>query len=126
MSSITINGVTYSGNNISIKNNRVFIDGVEAKSDANCKEINIQVSGNINELKVDSCNKISVTGSVASIETTSGDVVCGPVTGSITTVSGDVECEGNIGGNVGTTSGDVKAKSITGNTRTVSGDITSR
>jgi len=103
---ITINGVTYKGNNIVVNNNKVIIDGVKVDT-KDYKEINIVVSGNLNSLEVDSCNTISIGGHCEDIETTNGDV----------DVSGDVH------GNVKTTNGDVTAKSIIGKVKTTNGDI---
>ena len=102
---ITINGKTYSGNNLTISNNRVYIDGKEQTEDS--KTINITVTGDINSIKVDACNDFTVTGSVGSVQTMSGDVECGDVTGSISTMSGDVTCK-KVGGSVSSLSGKVK------------------
>ena len=49
MSTIVINGNTYSGSNIVISNNRLIVNGCDVTPDG--KEINIKVEGNINELK---------------------------------------------------------------------------
>jgi hypothetical protein len=76
------------------------------------KEINITVEGNIEELSVDCCNKISVTGDVGSVKTQSGDVdVTGNVNGSIQSMSGSVDC-GNVSGSISTMSGSVKHKKV--------------
>jgi hypothetical protein len=108
MSTITINGNTYSGNSIVVTNGKVVINGKDVTPDS--KEINISVVGNIEQLKVDACNKVSVEGSVKSISTQSGDVeVTGDVDGSISTMSGDVDCN-MVGGSISTMSGDVKHK----------------
>lgn len=106
MSTIKINGNTYTGNSIVISNGKVIVNGKEVTPDG--KEINISVQGDIYELKVDTCNKVSVTGSVKSISTQSGDVeVTGDVDGNISTMSGDVDC-GHVQGSISTMSGDVK------------------
>lgn len=106
MSIITINGNTFSGSNIIVTNGKVLINGKDVTPDS--KEINISVVGNIEQLKVDACNKVSVEGNVQSISTKSGDVeVSGDVDGSISTMSGDVDC-GHVKGSVSTMSGDVK------------------
>jgi hypothetical protein len=106
MSTITINGNTYSGNSIVVTNGKVVISGKDVTPDS--KEINISVVGDIEQLKVDACNKVSVEGSVKSISTQSGDVeVTGDVDGSISTMSGDVDC-GHVQGSISTMSGDVK------------------
>jgi len=108
MSTFTINGNTYSGNSIVVTNGKVFINGKDVTPDS--KEINISVEGSVEELKVDACNKVSVTGSVKNISTKSGDVdVTGDVDGDIQTMSGDVDC-GHVQGSVSTMSGDIKHK----------------
>lgn len=120
--SIVINGTSYSGNNISIVNGRVTIDGKEHTPTD--KVINIVVNGNIDSLHVDVCKLVEVHGEVNDLTTTSGDVVCGNVKNDVSTTSGDIEC-GNIGGSVKSTSGDVTAETIAGKVTTVSGDISS-
>lgn len=105
---ITINGNTFSGSNIIVTNGKVIINGKDVTPDS--KEINISVVGNIEQLKVDACNKVYVEGNVQSISTQSGDVeVSGDVDGSISTMSGDVDC-GHVKGSVSTMSGDIKHK----------------
>lgn len=104
MNRITINGVTITGNNVSVVNGRVIVDG----KDVNCEEkvINIHVEGNLGSLTADACSTITVNGSAGSVKTRSGDVQCGDVSGAVSTMSGDVTC-GNIAGSVSTMSGDV-------------------
>ena len=105
MSTITINGVTYEGNNISVKKNRVIIDGKELDVDE--KNINITVIGNIKSINADAVETISIGGDADTVKTMSGDVrIEGNVTGDVKTMSGDVRC-GNIGGKVNTMSGDI-------------------
>lgn len=106
MSSVIINGKTYVGNNIIVSNGKIMIDGKNITSDD--KVINITVNGDIDSLKVDTCNKLELIGNVTSINTVSGDVdINGNVNGSIQTVSGDVNCN-NVGGSINTLSGDIK------------------
>ncbi len=108
MNTVTINGKTFTSNggSISIINNKIYIDNKDVTPDS--KEINIQVTGNVDKLEVDSCLKVSVTGDVHNVKTVSGIVdVGGKVTGDINTISGSVRC-GNVGGNISTISGSVK------------------
>lgn len=105
MSSVTINGKTYIGNNIIVSNGKIIIDEKNVTSDD--KVINITVNGNIDSLKVDTCNKLEIIGNVTNVNTVSGDVdINGDVSGSIQTVSGDVKCK-NVGGSINTLSGDI-------------------
>jgi len=106
---VNINGKTYRGNNISINNNIVIIDGKRVDEDDQ-KMINITIY-NIESIKVDVCNSLVVKGTVGgNVETMSGDIdITGEVKGNVTTSSGDVSC-GNIHGDVTTSSGDIKFK----------------
>lgn len=104
--SITINGKSYNGKNITIKNNKVLIDGVVQESDE--KTINVTVTGNVEILDVDSCDLITVNGSANSVKSANGSIKIG----------------GDVTGNVSTTNGSVKVgKSISGNANTVNGSI---
>ena len=106
MGSIKINGVSYVGNSLVVKNNKIFIDGKEQEIDS--KIINISVIGNIDNISTDSCQKISIKGDVNILKTMSGDVeVEGIINRSVSTMSGDVDC-GNVLGSVSTLSGDIK------------------
>lgn len=110
MSFIIINGKPYVGSNVSVQNGKVIVDGKDVTPDIDSKEIIVTVDGNIQELNVDSCNKVTVNGNVVNLKTISGDVdVSGNVSGPIKTISGDVDC-GNVGGSINTTSGDIKYK----------------
>lgn len=108
MNTIRINGISIvAGRNISVVNNRVFIDGKDVTPDA--KDIRIEVAGDVEKLEADACNSITVTGNVGNVSTQSGNVdVGGSVGGSVQTMSGDVDCGGAISGSVSTMSGDVK------------------
>ena len=105
---IKINNKIYKGQLITISGNKVIIDGNDVTPELT--DINIIVEGNIESIKADTCNTISVTGSVGSISTMSGDVeIDGNISGSISTMSGNVDCN-NVGGNISTMSGDIKYK----------------
>jgi hypothetical protein len=105
---IVVNGKRYVGNSVSVVNGKVYVDGKDQTP--NAKEIKIEVTADIQDLKVDYANLVNITGNVGNIKSGSGDVnVKGNVTGSVTTGSGDVEC-GNVGGNVDTGSGDIRFK----------------
>jgi len=137
MAEIKFNGSSYVGKSISIVNGVVTIDG--KKIETSDKQINIEITGDVEKLSVDVCEKITVNGSVHSLSTISGDVDCGDVGGNVGTQSGEVDCNkiggsvntqsgdvtssGDIGGDVETLSGDVKANSIAGRVNTLSGDI---
>jgi hypothetical protein len=108
MASISINGVTISGNAIEIVNGSIFVDGKSVDT-ADAKHIKIVVNGGIDSIKADACENIRVSGSAGSVSTMSGVVTCGNVEGSVSTMSGDVRC-GRVGGSVSTMSGDIIRK----------------
>lgn len=102
---VIINGnVIHAAKELKVKNNMVFINGkpVEEYSDVPLK--------------------IEITGSVKSINTTTGIVhVQGDVT-NVKTMSGSVHCQ-TVKGNVNTMSGGVKCRIIEGDCSTMSGSI---
>lgn len=105
MSTIVINGVSYSGNSIVVSNNKVIIDGKDMTP--NEKQITIMVDGDVNDLNISSCNKLTVNGNVNELSTQSGSVnISGDVNGSVKTMSGSVNC-GKISGSVKTMSGSI-------------------
>lgn len=103
--SVTINGESYSGRDITIKNGVVTIDGV--RQDGAHKEQTLN---------------ITVKGDVGTLSTTSGDVVVNGYVVGLKTVSGDVDCC-DVKADVQTVSGDVNAAVIHGSVKTISGDI---
>jgi hypothetical protein len=106
MSIISINGKTFKGENISISNGNIVINGKKVDVEDQ-KEINIQIKGDIDKLSVDHCNRLTVEGNANNIQTQSGDVeISGDVSGNVSTMSGDVVSD-KIGGNVSTMSGDI-------------------
>jgi len=105
---VTINGKTYTGNNIRIVNGEVLIDD--------------NSNGTIEEKTIN----VTVTGNCQSVDNTSGDVTINGDAGSVKTVSGDVRCGGEVKGNVGTVSGDVECGKVYGSVNTVSGDVKGR
>lgn len=105
-STVTVNGRTYPGRNVSIIGSRVFIDGVEQSNLAKQPKITVVITGDCQELLTER-GDVTVNGSAGSIQAVSGDVRTGDVAGNVSTVSGDVEC-GRVSGDVSTVSGDIK------------------
>lgn len=101
---INIDGKEFRGNNVSITNGKVTVDGVVQDGEL-VGDVNITVHGDVERLENNA--GIVKANSVGSVRTQSGDVECGNVTGSVQTMSGDIGC-GSIGGSVSTMSGDVK------------------
>jgi len=119
---ITINGKTYTGNNIQVINNKVIIDGVDISNDIDAKEINITVQGNLGVLEVDHAKLVEIHGDINILNNGSGDVKCQNINGSVKSGSGNISSS-SIGGNVQTGSGNVKSNIITGSVKTGSGNI---
>lgn len=121
MSQVIINGRSYIGNQITVINGKVIVNGEDYTPDS--KEINIQIDGNIEQLKVDTCLKCTVNGNANYVQSGSGDIdISGEIIGNVQTGSGDIEC-GNVGGNIQTGSGDIKCNNVSGNVKTNTGDI---
>jgi hypothetical protein len=96
-----------SGNNITIQNGVVTVDGVVVDTKG---ASNINISG-CNYLKTD-VTSVVVYGDVSSVLTQSGDVdVRGDVT-KVQTLSGDVIVSGSVSGDISTMSGDVSHGSV--------------
>lgn len=102
---VIINGnVIHAAKELRVKNNMVFVNGKPVEEYSNIPL------------------KIEITGSVKSINTTSGSVhVQGDVT-NVDTMSGSVHCQ-TVKGNVETMSGSVRCNIIEGDCSTMSGSI---
>lgn len=104
-SSVTINGQTLTGRNISIIGDKIVIDGVE-QGGSLVGAISVVVNGNADSVETN-FGSVEVTGTVGRIKTMSGDVHCADVSGDVGTMSGDVICQ-TIAGDAKTMSGDIK------------------
>lgn len=109
--SVTINGRTYPGNNLSMKNNKIFIDGKEIKDiekKETEKEILFVIEGNIE----------------GDLEVERGNVeIKGDVKNCVKVDTGNVTIKGNISGNVSVDCGNISAKKIEGTAKTDCGNI---
>jgi DUF4097 and DUF4098 domain-containing protein YvlB len=122
MSTININGISFTGNSIRVNNGKVYIDGDEVTPTE--KQINIQISGDVDNIDVDACDSIRITGNVNTVQLSSGSVeISGNVGCNLKTSSGNIRIDGNVIGDIKTVSGNVKANEITGDVKTVSGSI---
>lgn len=99
MGTFNISGRTFRGNNISISNNRIVIDGKDVTDEYDIKPVGILeitvLEGTIGSLTADgsvSCN--DVTGDVSA----GGSVKAGDIKGSVN-AGGSVKC-GSIGGSI--------------------------
>lgn len=102
--SITIDGRSFSGRNISISGNKVIIDGVVQGGEL-VGDVNVVVNGDVDAVE-NTNGKVEVTGSVGQVKTTNGDIRCGDVKGDVTTSNGTVQC-GVVHGQVRTTNGNI-------------------
>lgn len=101
---VVVNGRSYHGANVSIRNGKVTVDGV-VQDDELVGEVHVTVNGDIEKLEVGAG---AVTAhNVGSVTSQSGDVSCGDVSGSVSSMSGDVTC-GAVGGSVSSMSGDIR------------------
>ena len=105
--SVNINGDVYQGQNISISNGVVTVDG-EVQNKYSQQKIEVSISGSVEQVTTSSGN-VTVVGNVTHVGTISGDVDCGHVLGSVETVSGDVDCN-DIAGRVRTVSGNIRQR----------------
>lgn len=124
MASVMINGNgnVICGNSISITNGKIIVDGKNITPE-NTKTINIEVKGDVQQLQVDCCDRVVISGNVGNAKSGSGDIeITGYCSGNLQTGSGDIEC-GNVTGSVQTGSGDIKCENIGGDASTMSGDI---
>lgn len=108
--SITINGRSFSGNNVIISAGGVItVDGVVQDGKALVGPITVNITGDMEHVSNTSGN-INITGDANIVMTTSGDVnVKGDIKKDAETTSGDIECR-EIYGRVSTVSGDISRK----------------
>lgn len=97
MNNITINGRSFSvkGNNISVINNRVIVDGVVIE-DGLSGIVEVKFEGDIASLRCD--GSATINGNVMGNVDAGGSVDCGDV-GRNVDASGSVRC-GNVGGDI--------------------------
>lgn len=131
VSQVSVNGKHYTNlkGDVTIINNKVYVNGKPVDDLNECPEKNITIylTGNINNLSVDCCDVVNITGDVSLVKTSSGDIhIDGRVSCGVESASGDITVDGDVTGNVSTKSGDVEIKNLRGNCTTVSGDIVTR
>lgn len=103
---ININGKSYSGDNLSVINGVVYIDGNKVDS-TDEKVINISVEGNVDKLEVDSCNSIRVAGDCGTVNSKNGNLsIGGNVGGDVTNKNGNITCS-RVGGSVDNKNGNI-------------------
>ncbi len=85
------NSFNYSCDNIQIKNNKVYIDGVEQTDITNCKNKNIFIKLN-NECDIEATNvdNLVINGNVNDVDITNGDIKCNNIEGDIDITNGNI------------------------------------
>jgi len=91
MGNVTINGKTYVGNNISIIDNNVIIDGTTQYKNKDNNVVNIEIVGNT--------GKILCNGSVTVKGNVNGNVDCGGSCSISGDVVGNIDCGGSCNAN---------------------------
>jgi hypothetical protein len=147
--SININNRFFNGQNLAVKNNRVYIDGedvtdqVNESNDGNTVSLsnvgvgvsgfscfqtpslvfNCSVTGSINSIS-GSINSIEVNGNVDNIEAKNSQIHVNTISGSAQTTNAQIVVNGDVGGNVTTTNSSIKVSgNVQGSTRTTNGNI---
>lgn len=107
-SSVTINGKTYVGNNITVNSNgQVIIDGKEA-GQCDDRQIHIEVVGDVERVETSSGN-VTVTGNCGKVKASSGNIkIGGNVSGDVDATSGSISVGGSVSGSCSVTSGVIK------------------
>lgn len=105
---VHINGKSYPGNNVTMTNGKVFIDGKEIIGEETENEILFKIQGNLESLEIES-GSVEVSGDVGTLKITSGNVkVTGDVKGSVDLTSGNINVGGKIEGNASVSCGNIK------------------
>lgn len=106
---IEINGVKFTGSNVSISGGKIIVDGKEVKGLEGEREIVVNVEGNLEKLRTDN-GTVNVKGSTESIQTVNGNInVGGCVYGDVKTVNGNVDCK-VVQGSVSSVNGNIKTE----------------
>ena len=97
-STVSVNGKTIrvSGNNISIINDKILVDGKPLNEAMDAKNITVIVEGNCN--KLEAAGHVEIKGNCGSVDCSGSCTVHGDVTGNVD-ASGSVTC-GNVGGDI--------------------------
>lgn len=102
---ITINGEDYVGGNLTIKGDKVIIDGKVVKENL-IGDVTLVVTGDVETVSTNSGSVHIINGEVKTASTMSGDLICGNILGNAKTMSGDITCN-KIYGKAETMSGDI-------------------
>lgn len=97
-STVSVNGKTIrvSGNNVTVINDKIIVDGKVLNESMDSKNITVIVEGNCN--KLDACGDVEIRGNCGSVDCSGSCHIDGSVEGNVD-ASGSVTC-GNVGGNI--------------------------
>lgn len=109
---IVINGKKYSNissGNLTISNNKVYVNGflIENLKNVEEKNIKIEIYGDKNFISVDSCETINVNGNVYNIKLTNGTITCDDIKNNVTITNGNISAD-KIFGKCEVVNGDIK------------------
>lgn len=102
---VIINGNVIEAKELSVENDKVFINGKLVKEYSNVP-LKIEITGSVRSIKTTS-GSVHVEGNVTNVETVSGSVHCHTVNGNVETMSGSVRCD-RIEGDCSTMSGSIR------------------
>lgn len=119
---LSLNGVSFSGRNVSITNGRVIIDGREVTVPDSQAKLVIEVKGDLAHLEVGSCASLTVAGAVGAVSLAAGTLHCKDVAGNVSVEQGAVSCC-NVTGDVKTDVGDIDCGNVAGSVKAKVGDI---
>jgi hypothetical protein len=134
---MNINNLNFDGKNITIKNNKIIVDGKDITASVMMtsggvgqSKYVINITGDVENITVDQCEKITIGGNAIKTSTKNGDIsVKGNVvahmnaTDVVTTHNGNITIGGDVTGNVATKMGNVKCGNVSGNATTKMGNI---
>lgn len=109
---IVINGKKYSNissGNLTISNNKVYVNGflIENLKNIEEKNIKIEIYGDKNFISVESCESVNINENVYNIKLTNGTITCDEVKNDVTITNGDIKAN-KIFGKCNVINGDIK------------------
>ena len=109
---IVINGKKYSNissGNLTISNNKVYVNGflIEDLKNIEEKNIKIEIYGDKNFISVESCESVNINGNVYNIKLINGIITCDEVKNDVTITNGDIKAN-KIFGKCNVINGDIK------------------
>lgn len=107
---IILNGKEYSGSALTIKNNKVYIDGqfidTEKEEKNGILQLNLNIYADVENVDCE-CETLTIYGDVGKVKTTNGNI----------------EIHNNVNGSINTINGNVSADEIYGDIETVNGNV---